>query len=166
MFIIRAKQVIIKQVEVTAEEKKVRRDEKAARKSATAQNHLRERCLVCLSPSCDGLSFPCFSGCYKCGNKNHDYNGCCVSLYYLTSGGYCQYCLQFGPKHENYKDCPMKSRIRRLMISSFVEPDNPNERTGQFIAHVKKQLRDPASYNKFLYSASMKAASSLKNIPR
>jgi len=116
---------------------------------------LKDRCPVCKKKTCNGMGKGCFSGCYICGCTDHDKTLCDAiqQVGKVKPRGYCPICFEPGRGHGNHIHCPVQSRIKLLMVRTFVEPDDPNDRPEYYAAHLNKLMQDKQSYDQFLVSS-------------
>ena len=114
---------------------------------------LVDRCLVCNSTRCDGEQCTIRNRCHRCGGP-HRSNNCPVSskIKLIMNGVGCSYCLdvkeRFGFETHDYGPaCPMKRRLRRLMIQ---------EATGSFDSFVSSVTAETKLFYRFLSTAKLK----------
>jgi hypothetical protein len=95
---------------------------------------MEARCLVCKKTSCDGEACLGYGCCYNCGNKKHRRSECTFKYADLTRGRRCDHCLDYfdreGYVQHDYKTCPLKRRLRRLLIEAHRETKNRSDFAG------------------------------------
>lgn len=118
---------------------------------------LAERCCFCREADCDGQSPGCFGRgrCYKCGSSDHAVKQCTVSFESILNGRGCFSCLDMNDRAgyerhtPNHKTCPLKKRLRRLLIESHGKKASAGELTA-FDKYCQQVYSSRASFAAFI----------------
>lgn len=118
---------------------------------------LADRCFFCREADCDGQSPGCFGRgrCYKCGSLDHAVKQCTVSFESILNGRGCFSCLDMNDRSgyerhtPNHKTCPLKKRLRRLLIESHGKTAATGEPT-TFDKYCQQVYSSRASFATFI----------------
>jgi len=138
--------------------KKVDEKVRVANKASIVFSEMKLKCLVCDLASCDGDASACIGrmNCFKCGEK-HFVRNCDVDLNQMLKSRGCYGCLDLCDRigyetHDQRAGCPLKKRLRRLIIEGWREERKTPTLT--LLLFATRILCNPNTLNSFVVQFS------------